>query len=415
MTEQPRPRRRRRFRLIVALVFLGLLAGWFGYRALTWAPAGTPQAVELAEARISDRLASATVLAVGEATHGTHEFRAAWQTVAVQLAGRGFTTLAFEENSGSVSAVNDWVQGGPGTAEDAVRRFGFRLSRTQEMVDLITWARQFNQGRPEPERVRLYGIDVQRPEADRQVALGWLAGVDPDAARTLGVPLAGLTDATPYDRTASRTLLPHAENLLHAVEQAAASSVDDGTTRAVLSARALVHGLRLGAASKDGTLRDELMAEQLAWLVDQRARQDSAHTLLFAHNGHVDRVGAANAAQSTTLGTLAVKRWGDRYRVIGTDSHHTVTLADDVTSQFTVPSPVRGLFTGTQVGYLELADATPDNSAVLQGRWPMPSAGWPFLEWQALIPFLHEVQVVPADSWDALIYAHQSTPVTPIP
>lgn len=209
--------------------------------------------------------------------------------------------------------------------------------------------------------------------------------------------------------------MPHAENLLRAVEQAASGSVDDRTTRAVLSARALERGLRLGAAGEDGTLRDELMADQLAWLVDQRARQGSAHTLLFAHNGHVDRVGAANASQSTTLGTLAAQRWGDRYRVIGTDSHHTVTLADGVTSQFTVPSPVRGLFAGTRVGYLELADATPGNRAVLRRRWPMPSAGWPFLEWQALIPFLHEVQVVPADSWDALIYAHQTTPVTPIP
>ena len=98
---------------------------------------------------------------MGEATHGTHEFRAAWQTVAAQLAERGFTTIAFEENSGNVSAVDEWVQGGPGTAEDAVRRFGFRLSRTQEMVDLITWARQFNEGRPESDRVQLYGIDVQ--------------------------------------------------------------------------------------------------------------------------------------------------------------------------------------------------------------------------------------------------------------
>lgn len=150
MTQPPRTRRKRRFRLIAALVLLGLLAGWFGYRVLTSGPAGTPQAVELAEARISDRLASATVLAVGEATHGTHEFRAAWQTVAVQLAERGFTTLAFEESAGNVSAVNEWVQGGPGTVEDAVRRFGFRLSRTQEMVDLITWARQFTRTDPSP-------------------------------------------------------------------------------------------------------------------------------------------------------------------------------------------------------------------------------------------------------------------------
>lgn len=414
MTQQPCPRRTRRFRMIAALLVLGLLAGWFGYRALTGAPAGTPQAVELAGARISDQLASATVLAVGEATHGTHEYRAAWQTVATQLAGRGFTTIAFEECAGNVSAVNEWVQGGPGTAEEAVQRFGFRLSRTQEMVDLITWARQFNEGRPEPDRVQLYGIDVQRPGADKAVALSWLAGVDPDAARTHTDQLAGLTDNTQYDKEESQTFVAPAEDLLRTVERAAGQTVDDRATRAILSARALVRGAQLGAARNDGNLRDELMAEQLGWLVDQRARQASEHTLVFAHNGHVDRVGDANAAQTTTLGMLAAQQWGDDYRVIGTDSYHTAVLADGVTSEFTVPSPVRGLFAGTQVGYLELNDATPENRAVLQRRSPMASAGAILLTWQAWIPFLHEVQVVPARSWDALIYAHQTTPVTPI-
>ena len=63
---------------------------------------------------------------------------------------------------------------------------------------------------------------------------------------------------------------------------------------------------------------------------------------------------------------------------------------------------------------MELADATPENRAVLQRRSPMASAGAILLKWQASIPLLHEVQVVPVRSWDALIYAHQTSPVTPV-
>ena len=54
-----------------------------------------------------------------------------------------------------------------------------------------------------------------------------------------------------------------AEDLLRTVERAAGEEVDDGATRAILSARALVRGAQLGAARNNGNLRDELMADHL--------------------------------------------------------------------------------------------------------------------------------------------------------
>lgn len=412
----PRPRRGRARKVllgvlaaIVALILAGLAWGAWQSR-----PLGTPQAVELSEARISDRLAAATVIGVGESTHGTHEFRRAWQLIAEDLVDRGFTTLAFEEDAGSVSLVNEWVQGGPGTVEEAVGHFGFRLNNIQEMADLLTWARSYNEGRPEAQRVQLYGVDLQRPEDDKAVALAWLAGVDADAAARFEAELAGMTDDSHYDPAASARWRPVADELAAAVDAAAAGRTDDAAVRAVLSARALARGAERGAVGLQANERDRLMADQLADLVDLRATQGGEHTLVFAHNGHVDRTPGGNVMLGTTLGEYAAQRWGDGYRVIGTDARRVALADQGETYTFTVNSPVRGLFAGTRLGYLEFADATPENRAVLETAFPAPSAGSPFAGWQAWVPFFHEVNTRPALAFDALVYADDTTPVTPL-
>lgn len=418
MTQQ-RPARRLRPALLVPLVLVLIVAvavgGWFGVRAAAGAPAGEPQAVELAGAEISDDLAGATVLAVGEATHGTHEFRVAWRLVAQKVVDRGFTTIAMEENAGRVSQVDAWVQGGPGTAEEAVGRFGFRISRIREMVDLLTWARAYNAGRPVGERVRFYGLDMQRPGADRDVALAWLATVAPDAAASLAPGLAAITDDSAHEQALADSQAPAARDLLAAVETASAARADDDALRALLSARALVQALERGSQGYRGFDRDAALADNLGLVVERRAGAGGRHTLLLAHNGHVDRSGQASLAPGSRLGVLAAERWGDAYRAIGTDARVTRLADGGAVHEFTVDSPVRGLFAGTRIGYLEVAQASAANREVLDRSMPMASAGSPFEAIHAWLPFSHEVWVTPSQTWDALIFVADSTPVTPLP
>lgn len=417
MTTPHRHRRSRRRRLpliLAAAVPLVLIAGWVGYRAVVSAPAGTPQARELAEVSLSGEMTSATVLAVGEATHGTREFRLAWRDIADKVSGRGFTTIVLEENSGCVSLVNEWIQGGPGTAEDAVRRFGFRLSKTQEMVDFVSWMRRHNEGKPERQRIQLYGIDAQRPEADRQVALSWLKTIDAASAAGLGERLGGVNADSAYEPDVTGTLLPAAKELQQRVD-ASADPTDGNALRAQLSARALVAALTRGQSGSAGFDRDASMAELLGWLVDQRGLVGAKHTLLFAHNGHLDRAGQSSKAPGAKLGVLAAERWGEAYKVIGVDSRVTQLSDSGTTYRFTVNSPLRGIFAGTRVGYLELGQASAENRAVLERSMPMASAGNGFSAPQAWLPFLHEVAVVPSQAWDALIYLEHTEPVTPLP
>ena len=88
--------------------------------------------------------------------------------------------------------------------------------------------------------------------------------------------------------------------------------------------------------------------------------------------------------------------------------------SDDQTIRVSVDSPVRGLFAGTRVGYLEMAAASPANRQVLDRSMPMVSAGVPFPAWYTWLPMLHSVKVTPNQAWDALIYVEDGTPTTPV-
>ncbi len=425
-TDGPSPALTRRRPLRVLLVMVLVLAllvalpvgGYTAYRVVAGAPAGQPQAVELRDATISETLTSATVLGVGEATHGTSEFRTTWRLVAQQVADKGFTTIVLEENAGTVAPIDAWAQGGPGTAEDAVRQLGFRLSRTRETVELVTWARAWNEGRPEAERVRFYGIDVQRPSVDRDVAVAWLATHDAAVARQHAEALAPVTTDSAFDNALAAAQLPAAQALRAAVEQAAERSgapYDDATLRALLSARTLVQGLERGKAGLEAYDRGATLDANLAWLVAERDAVGAEHTLLLFHNGHVDKTARYPMTGTPMLGALAAARWGDAYRTIGTDSRVTRLADSGTTYQFTVHSPIRGLFRGTTIGYLELAQATGENAQVLARQVPMASAGSPFQPVQAWVPFFHEASVVPTQSWDAIVYVTDSHPTTPLP
>lgn len=407
---------RRTVGILLAVVVVA--AAGVGRRAWTTRAQGEPQAVEFTAAALGPQLTGATVLALGEATHGNAEF----QTLRTELARKlpQFRTIVLEEDVGSVAMVDRFVQGGPGTAREAALRFGFRLNKTRQVADFLQVLRDRNATLPAGERTHLVGMDVQRVDANKRLALGRLAAYDPAAAARLSDTLAGLTDE---HRTAAdyRAIAPALDELAAAVE---ATGATDPTGRIALdAAQALQQGRDLQQHGADYmATRAQVMYANL----DRAVARDStgaagaadtgAHVLLFAHDGHVDKASAAY--RHDDLGTLAARRWGDGYRVIGTDFIRTRFLADGGAGrrEFVIdhPTPLRGMFAGTRQGYLEVGTASPANAALLRRSVPMGSAGDSFAAWQAWVPPLVTVPTVPADAYDALVLVADATPVAPL-
>lgn len=105
----------------------------------------------------------ATIVGVGEATHGSHEFFALKDRVLRYLVKeKGFRTFALEAPWSTGLKLDHYVQTGQGDPRAIMRAEfvrAYRFWNTEEYVDLVEWMRAWNQRHP-GDRVRFVGADL---------------------------------------------------------------------------------------------------------------------------------------------------------------------------------------------------------------------------------------------------------------
>ena len=103
------------------------------------------------------------IVALGEASHGNAEFQQLKLSVFQNLVeNAGIRAFALEGDYGGCEYVNRYIHGGEGTAEQAAAAIGFAIYRTDEMADLISYMRKYNETAKDGDDLRFYGFDMQR-------------------------------------------------------------------------------------------------------------------------------------------------------------------------------------------------------------------------------------------------------------
>jgi len=381
--------------LLSLLVILTLLAvgGW----AYVTRPQGEAAAVEFTDARLQPALTDARILALGEATHGNAEFQQLRTQLTSKVVDHGFRTVVLEEDYGHTHDVNEFVQGGPGTAQEAAQRFGFAINKTAQVAEWLQWMRDHNASAPAGQRITLVGMDVQRTEPSLRIVADALQSSDPEAAQTA-------SDASKAEALDDATV----ESLRAAVHRLPASPDRHDAEFAVdaLAANIAV----TGAGDAYSTTREKAMFTNLRRIVEE----SKGGVLLFGHNAHVGKT--ANGAVSEPVGARAAKQWGEGYRVIGTEFVDTTFLSGTKDERrewsLTNRTPLRGMYEGTSIGYLDFAQTSGTNRTLVDSPTMMGSAGESFTYLQKLVPFFHTVSVVPSQMYDALILVEDATPTT---
>lgn len=158
-----------------------------------------------------DRVGSARVVLIGEATHGTSEFyRIRAEITKALIERKDFNFVAVEADWPDAYRIHDFVthkEREEPHAWEAFARFPTWMWRNHETLDFIHWLREHNLPRQAPRRrVGFYGLDLYSLFTSIHRVLQYLEKVDPEAAEIARVRYGCLTpwegDPANYGRAA---------------------------------------------------------------------------------------------------------------------------------------------------------------------------------------------------------------------
>jgi erythromycin esterase-like protein len=344
-----------------------------------------------------------SLVLIGEATHGTHEFyRIRADLTRALIQQRGFTCVAAEADWPDAYRANRWVRllGDDVSAEAALddfTRFPRWMWRNREVVRFLRWLRAENAQRLADARVGFYGLDLYSLHRSMARVLDYLDKVDPSAAAQArrgyacfdmfgdDVQLYGYAATLNLQRSCEDEVV---EQLVQLRQRAAEYAARDGriaadeyfaaeqNARVVCDAEAYYRAMFRGGAVS-WNLRDRHMMATLEALIAHAQRQGvrPARTIVWAHNSHLGDARATGQAArgELNLGQLARERFGDACCAIGMTTHDgEVTAAhewDEPAALRSVrpslPGSYERLFHETGLGLFVLQLSTADVAGAL--------------------------------------------------
>jgi erythromycin esterase-like protein len=287
-----------------------------------------------------------TLLALGEPTHGESAFLQIRNEAFASLAERGYLSIALESDRAAGLIADEFVQGSAAVTLDRALAEGFshEFGAAPANRDLLLWMREWNTGRPAAERLTFHGFDAPLEIAGAPSPRRYLSqvcdflgsnraeeidGLIGDEARWSD-PAAIWEPGRSIGRSAdAQRLRVIADDLLTELYLKAPRR-PEGWRTAFVQATTAVALLRYHAEAATplpheerfarlAAVRDALMAENL--LAIRSAEAHRGPTLVFAHNGHLQRHPSTMTMAGMRLswfsaGAIIGSLLGDRYALI---------------------------------------------------------------------------------------------------
>jgi erythromycin esterase len=252
---------------------------------------------------------NASMVGLGEETHGTHEFFAMKSRIAEFLiAHLGFTTFVMENNWGMSRLVDAYINGGQIPLENVMQQGLFGSWQTQEYRNMLEWMRAYNADPTHATKLHFMGMDIQGvSQGDFNAVENYVDMVDrPQAApiQTLyagivanGVPLpsgyVGYYSLPASTKQRYNDQAQQVSDLLKANQQVYEKrSSPHAFALALQNARIIVQFTTyLNANTSSESLarfiqRDAFMAENVAW-IHNHAAGNQQKMIVWAHDGHI--------------------------------------------------------------------------------------------------------------------------------
>jgi erythromycin esterase len=366
-------------------------------------------------------IGNAHIVAIGEATHGTHEFFKLKHRIFEFLVEQmGFTVFALEANLPEVRAVNEYVQNGNGDPVAALHGLYSWPWKAEELLEMIEWMRAYNANPAHQNKVKFYGFDMQVPNMALSNVIAYLQRVDPEYAAKAeellsGVPLteAGRSFFT-SSSAASRQMIEKISEVLTHMDTLPHDNAEWREARQ--DALVIQQAVRMMLVGDQGvTLRDEAMAANVEWILEQEG--PGAKIMLWAHNDHVR---TASTENRIWMGGHLRKRFGNEMVVMGFVFNQGAFRAFDTNKELcdfgvnsAPPGSLDAVLAATKIPLFALDLRTVKKPTVIDWlRSPQKSReiGSGYLgdqvSWQ---------EQSPAEAFDVLLFVETTSPTRSIP
>jgi erythromycin esterase-like protein len=343
-------------------------------------------------------IGDSSIVMLGEASHGTHEFYKLRAEITMRLiAERGFMAVLIEGDWPDSARVDAYVRGrgDDGSAEEALRgfeRFPQWMWRNSVVVEFVEWLREHNSGTNE--KAGFYGLDLYSLHRSAEQVVRYLTDVDPDAARHARerygcFDWAG-EDMQAYGYAASADIQHSCaeiarEQLAELQGQAARYASLDGrlaadavfsaeqNARLVANAEQYYRSVFSGRPSS-WNLRDTHMAETIQAVREHlRSQGVPPRVVVWAHNSHIGNARHTEMKRRGELnvGQLARERYGSDVVLVGFTTYTgTVTAARN----WEEPAETRKVTPALPGSWEALLHAAGEERFLLPLRGPSPVA-----------------------------------------
>lgn len=302
------------------------------------------------------RVGGASVVLLGEASHGTHEFYRERSHITRRLIEEhGFQGVAVEADWPDAYRVNRYVHGASedGDAEEALRgfrRFPTWMWRNADVLDFVGWLRDHNDRRPPEGAAGFFGLDLYSLYSSVAEVIAYLERVDPPAAERARQryacfePFGGEQD---YGRAATLGIsescrlgvldqLVELQRLGNAYLRRDGIAAEDEQFYAEQNARLVAsaeeyYRSMFGDPASSWNLRDRHMADTLERLLRHVGRRgEPPRLVVWEHNSHIGdaRMTEMGRRGELNVGQLARQRWPEGVALVGFTTYSgTVTAA----------------------------------------------------------------------------------------
>ena len=362
------------------------------------------------------------VVGLGEASHGVAQYHQMKADVFKSLVkNNGCRTFIIEGDFGGALKVDNYINGGEGSAEEAVREIGFAIYRTQEMADLIEWMRSYNETVSPEEALHFYGMDVQGFDNNKEYLFSILSEAAPELSAEYEEVFAQLTDKNRY--SLDKTTLNNAkEAVSELIDKMDASRTDI----AALSGESVFDFARECAntiyafcdvqlSDNYNMTRDQYMYEKVEWFLQHG---DGSILFINGHNGHI---GKTSVTGYTCLGELLSKNLENGYYAIGTDAQKTQFNSQKDTGGFEVIEVSNSNELNSQLAnsdsnyyFIDFASAQSDEAweQILSSEQTITTLNVGLSGMLKMVKAAYTTTIIPQSTFDGMIVFRAVTPTT---